>query len=38
MKQRRMIARKAINELAIVGWNVDEYAKGRWEFKRPKLP
>ena len=35
MKKRRQIARKALAELAAVGWTVDEYAKGKWEIKRP---
>lgn len=38
MKRRRGIARKALKELATVGWTVSEYAKGKWEIKRPKAP
>ncbi|WP_444978999.1 replication protein C, IncQ-type [Aeromonas caviae] len=25
-------------ELAAVGWTVSEYAKGKWEVKRPAAP
>jgi hypothetical protein len=36
IKTRRQIARKALAELtALEGWTVDEYAKGKWEIKRP---
>lgn len=35
MKKRRQTARKALAELAGVGWTVNEYAAGKWEFKRP---
>lgn len=35
IKKRRQTARKALAELAAVGWNLDEYAKGKWEIKRP---
>ncbi|EHD3444945.1 replication protein C, partial [Escherichia coli O152] len=35
MKKRRQTARKALAELAAVGWVVNEYAKGKWEIKRP---
>lgn len=38
MKRRRGIARKALAELAVVGWTVNEYAKGKWEIKRPVQP
>ena len=35
MKWRRRIARKALDELEAVGWTVNEYAKNKWEIKRP---
>jgi hypothetical protein len=35
MKKRRQTARKALAELAAIGWMVSEYAKGKWEIKRP---
>jgi hypothetical protein len=35
MKKRRQTARKALVELAAVGWTVTEYAKGKWEISRP---
>ncbi|WP_373871736.1 replication protein C, IncQ-type, partial [Aeromonas caviae] len=38
MKKRRQTARKALAELAAVGWTVSEYAKGKWEVKRPAAP
>jgi hypothetical protein len=38
MKKRRQTARKALAELAAVGWTVSEYAKGKWEISRPKAP
>ncbi len=38
MKTRRQTARKALAELAAVGWTVSEYAKGKWEISRPKAP
>jgi hypothetical protein len=38
MKTRRQTARKALAELAVVGWTVNEYAKGKWEISRPKAP
>lgn len=38
MKTRRQTARKALAELAAVGWKVNEYAKGKWEISRPKAP
>ena len=31
-------ARKALAELAAVGWTMSEYAKGKWEIKRPAQP
>jgi hypothetical protein len=36
MKKRRQKARKALAELATVGWKVSEYAAGKWEIGRPK--
>ena len=38
MKRRRGIARKALPELAALGWALNEYAKGKWEIKRPAQP
>jgi len=38
LKTRRQVARKALAELAAVGWTVSEYAKGKWEIKRPAQP
>ncbi|WP_442865501.1 replication protein C, IncQ-type [Acidocella sp. MX-AZ03] len=35
MKKRRQTARRALAELVAVGWKVDEYAKGKWEIRRP---
>jgi hypothetical protein len=35
MKKRRQKVRKALAELVDVGWNVSEYAKGKWEIRRP---
>jgi len=36
MKRRRGIARKALPELAALGWTVNEYAKNKFEISRPK--
>lgn len=36
VKKRRQTARKALAELAAVGWTVDEYVKGKWVIGRPK--
>jgi len=36
MKRRRGIARKALLELAALGWLVSEYAKNKFEISRPK--
>lgn len=36
MKRRRGIARKALAEIAALGWAVSEYAAGKWEIRRPK--
>jgi len=38
MKKRRQTARKALSELAVIGWTVSQYAKGKWEVKRPATP
>lgn len=38
MKRRRGIARKALAELVTVGWVANEYARDRWEIKRPPQP
>lgn len=38
MKTRRQTARKALAELATVGWKLSEYANGKWEIERPKTP
>ena len=38
LKTRRQTARKALAELAAVGWTLNEYAKGKWEIKRPAQP
>lgn len=35
MKKRRQTARRALAELAAVNWKLDEYAKGKWEIRRP---
>lgn len=35
MKKRRQAIRKALAELAGVGWTVDEYAKAKFEIRRP---
>ena len=37
LKMRRQVARRALDELATVGWTLDEYARGKWELKRPKM-
>lgn len=36
LKKRRQTARKALTELISVGWTVHEYAKGKWEIRRPR--
>lgn len=36
IKKRRQTARRALAELAAVGWKLDEYAKGKWEIGRSK--
>lgn len=38
MKKRRQTARKALAELAGVGWKLDEYVKGKWRIERPLPP
>jgi hypothetical protein len=35
MKKRRQAIRKALAELAGVGWTVDEYAKAKFDIRRP---
>ncbi|GAA3721830.1 hypothetical protein GCM10022421_33030 [Oceanisphaera sediminis] len=35
LKKRRQTVRKALTELISVGWTVHEYAKGKWEIRRP---
>ncbi|AEY01631.1 replication C family protein [Oceanimonas sp. GK1] len=35
MKTRRQTVRKVFTELVAVGWMVNEYAKGKWEIRRP---
>jgi hypothetical protein len=35
LKKRRQAARKALAELAALGWKVSEYAAGKWEIGRP---
>jgi len=37
MRRRRGIARKALPELAALGWAVNEYAKNKFEISRPKV-
>jgi hypothetical protein len=36
MKKRRHKVRKALVELAAVGWKLSQYAEGKWEIGRPK--
>jgi hypothetical protein len=36
MKKRRQVARKALPELAALGWTVNEYARNKFEISRPK--
>jgi hypothetical protein len=38
MKKRRQTVRKALAELDAIGWTLSEYAKGKWEVKRPTAP
>lgn len=38
MKKRRQTARKALAELEALGWQVTEYARNKWEIKRPAKP
>jgi len=35
MKKRRQVARKAMAELAALGWRMREYTRGKWEIGRP---
>ena len=37
MKTRRQSVRKGLAELAVVGWIVDEYARGKFEISRPAV-
>ncbi|MFA9369966.1 replication protein C, IncQ-type, partial [Escherichia coli] len=36
LKTRRQAARRALPELAALGWTVSEYAKNKFEIGRPK--
>lgn len=38
MKTRRQTVRKAMAEMAAIGWTVGEYARGKWEIERPAAP
>lgn len=38
MKKRRQTARKALAELAALSWTLTEYARGKWEIRRPVAP
>ena len=38
MKQRRTRAKAALAELAALGWNVNEYTRGKFEISRPPPP
>lgn len=35
LKTRRKTARKALDELVALGWTLHEYARNKWEIKRP---
>ena len=35
-KTRRGKAKKALSELDVVGWDIEEYATNKWEIKRPR--
>jgi hypothetical protein len=35
MKSRRQTIRKGLAEVVAVGWAVDEYARGKFEIRRP---
>ncbi|MGY4823950.1 replication protein C, IncQ-type [Stutzerimonas chloritidismutans] len=37
VKKRRQIARRALDELAALGWKLDEYVRCKWEIGRPQL-
>lgn len=37
MKKRRQAVKKALSELAVVGWKVQEYAPGKWTIGRPAI-
>lgn len=36
IKTRRQTARRALAELAALGWKLEEYAKHKWEIRRPQ--
>lgn len=38
IKTRRQTLRKALPELAAVGWTLDEYVNDKWEIGRPRAP
>ncbi|TSE35144.1 replication protein C, IncQ-type [Tepidimonas charontis] len=38
LKTRRQAGKRALKELSDLGWRVAEYATGRFEIQRPKLP
>jgi len=35
-RQRRVTMRRVMAELAEIGWSVEEYAKNKWDIRRPK--
>lgn len=37
MKTRKQTARKALTEISTLGWQVNEYAQGKFEIRRPAL-
>jgi hypothetical protein len=38
VKKRRQTARKALLELKLVGWALEEYNRGVWKIGRPTFP
>lgn len=38
IKTRRQTARKALSELSLIGWFIDEYASDKFEIKRTRSP
>lgn len=38
MKRRRQKTRRALDELADVGWTIREYGQNKWRIKRPPVP